>query len=91
VANALRGMAAAIRGVGINSGARTAAIYNSGSVSSDGYSFYAEWRDVDGERRAVRAEERAKGAISAREIAAEIEKENSRMRQAMTKKYKLAF
>jgi hypothetical protein len=91
VANALRGMAAAIRGVGINSGARTAAIYNSGSVSSDGYSFYAEWRDVDGERRAVRAEERAKGAISAREIAAEIEKENSRMRQVMTKKYKLAF
>jgi hypothetical protein len=91
VANALRGMAAAIRGVGINSGARTAQIYNSGSVTSDGYSFYAEWRDVDGERRAVRAEERAKGAISAREIAAEIEKENARMRQVMTQKYKLEF
>lgn len=91
VANALRGMAAAIRGVGINSGARTAQIYNSGSVSSDGYSFYAEWRDVDGERRAVRAEERAKGAIAAREIGREIETETARMRQAMTQKYQLAF
>ena len=91
VANALRNMAASIRGIGISSGARTAQVYQSGSISSDGYSFYAEWRNVDSERRAVRAEERAKGATFAREIAREIESETAKMRQSMTQKYKLPF
>jgi hypothetical protein len=102
-AGGLRTMAAAMRGIGINTAARSAQIYGSGASNvnvsgAPGYwgyggsmSYYAEWRDVDAERRAVKAEEKAKGAISARGMAAQIANETGRVRQVMTQKYQVQF
>jgi hypothetical protein len=92
-------MAAATRGIGINSASRSAQIYQTVTTDSNayagayggGYSYYTEWRNVDAERRGVRADERAKGALSARDIAREIENETAKMRQAMTQKYQIPF
>jgi hypothetical protein len=95
-ATALRNMAASLRGIGIYSGARTAQIYsNSGGMTPAageyGNSGYSEWRDVDNQRRAVRAEEKAKGAVSARDIATQVANETGRVRQAMSQKYMVEF
>lgn len=93
----LRNMAAAMRGIGINTAARGAQVYQSGSSSynanywTGGYSYYAEWRDVDSERRAIRAEEKATGATNARAIAAEIANATAKVRQQMTQKYHVEF
>jgi len=98
-AEGLRAMAASLRGVGIQSAARTANIYQ--TVTTDysgyagpwggGYSYYTEWRNVDAERRAARADERAKGATSARDIVMQIENETGKIRRAMTQKYQVEF
>ena len=88
-----------LKGIGIQSGVRTAQVYQTvttdynayASPWSGGYSYYTEWRDVDAERRAVRAEERGKGALSARQIAQEVENETAKIRQAMTQKYQVNF
>ncbi len=58
VAAALRGSSDAIKGIGINTGARTAQIYGGGYAGRIGpYGGYAVYRDTDAERGAVRAEE----------------------------------
>jgi hypothetical protein len=54
-------------------------------------SYYADWRNVSAERLAVKAEEKAKGALSARDIAGQIANETSRIRQAMSQKYQVEF
>ena len=99
ISSNLRNMAAAVRGIGIQSGARTAQVYQQVSTSYDagmsywggGASYYTEWRNVDGERRAIRADERAKGATSARGIAGEIENATAKVRVAMSQKYNVEF
>jgi len=94
-AEGLRQMATSLRGIGINTGARSAQIYNTGgSVSvSSGYggSYYADWRNISAEKLAVKAEEKAKGALSAHDIAGQIANETSRIRQAMSQKYQVEF
>jgi hypothetical protein len=87
----LRSMAAAMRGIGIRSGARSAQVWDSTSVYSSGYSYYAEARDADPERRAIRAEEKAQGTGTAREIAREVENAMAKMRKDLTQKYKVEF
>jgi len=87
----LRTMAAAMRGIGIQSGARTAQVWDSTSVYYSGYSYYADVRDADPERRAIRAEEKAKGATSARGIAQEIQNEMAKVRKYLTQKYQVEF
>jgi len=99
ISSNLRNMAAAMRGIGIQSGARTAQVYQQVSTSYEagmsywggGASYYTEWRNVDGERRAIRADERAKGATSARGIAGEIENATAKVRVAMSQKYNVEF
>jgi hypothetical protein len=99
VSGALRDMATSMRGIGINSAARNAQNYQTGTTSysgyetgwGGGYSYYAEWRNVEGERRAVRAEEKAKGALTARDIGRMIENDLAKVRQAMTQKYSVPF
>ncbi|OHB78342.1 MAG: hypothetical protein A2W31_09275 [Planctomycetes bacterium RBG_16_64_10] len=58
-----------------------------------GYSGYAEayFNDVDGQRRAIRAEERAKGAASARDVMKEITLATNQIRRKMTERYKVEF
>ncbi len=87
----LREMAAAMRGIGIQSGARTAQVWDSTSVYYSGYSVYAESRDADPERRAIRAEEKAKGATSARATAQDIQNAIGKIRKDLTQKYQVEF
>jgi hypothetical protein len=87
----MRDASMALKGIGIQSGARTAQVYQSGATYVTGYSYYTEWRNVDAERRAIKAQERATGATSARQIALEVENETAKIRQAMTAKYRVNF
>jgi hypothetical protein len=89
-AAALRGMAAALRGVGIQSATISSNI-NAGSWGDGYYSYYNDWRDADDERRAARANLRASGATTARDIAVQIENETGKIRQVMTQKYQVEF
>jgi hypothetical protein len=99
VAARMRDASMALKGVGIQSGARTAQVYQTVTTSYNayagygggGYSYYNQWRNVDAEQRAIRAEERGKGATSARGIAQEIENETAKIRQEMTAKYRVNF
>lgn len=100
VANQLRDMAAALRGIGIQSSARAAQVtggagseryYGGYSSASAQNSYYADLREVSSERRAIRSEERAKGAINARNIAQGLESETAKIRQAMSQKYQVEF
>jgi len=95
----LRNISASLKGIGINSAQQTAQIYQQTSTSysgyggywGGGYSYYTEWRNVDGERRAVRATERAKGASSAQGIAKQLADDTVKMRASLTEKYKTNF
>jgi hypothetical protein len=87
----LRNMAAAMRGIGIRSGARTAQIWGATSVYYSGYSYYADSRNADPERRAMRAQEKAQGTGTAREIAREVENALAKVRKDLTKKYQVEF
>ncbi len=64
--------------------------YN-GYGRSGSFSGYYEWRNVDAERRAITAEEKAKGATDARGIAALIDDATAKIRRAMTEKYRQEF
>jgi len=94
-AEGMRQMAAALRGIGIYSGARTAQIYGSGSYTPAageyGNGGFDEWRETNAQKIAVRAEEKAKGALSAREMATQIANETGRIRQVMSQKYQVEF
>jgi len=96
----MRDASASLKGIGIRSGARSAQVYNdysttvtgyAGYYGGGGYSYYNQWNNVGGQRRAIRAEEKAAGALSAREINAEMENETVKIRQAMTRKYQMNF
>ena len=99
----MRDISAALKGKGISSAARQAQVYQQYSTTGSayvgagyygvggGYSYYTEYNNVDGQRRAIRAEERAKGASFAQEISREMENETVKVRQAMTLKYKVNF
>lgn len=95
----MRDASASLKGIGINSAAREAQVYQQYSTSSYGYGGYygggygysAQWNNVAGERRAIGAQERGKGATQAQQIAAEIENETAKIRQAMTQKYQVNF
>ena len=99
VATSFRDVSASLRGIGINSASRTAQIFQQTATSVNvnygygygGGSYYTEWRNVDGERRAVRAQERATGATNAREIIQLIQNEATKVRAAMSQKYQVNF
>jgi hypothetical protein len=99
----MRDASAALKGIGIRSSAREAQVYQQYSTSGSayggagyygvggGYSYNVQWNNVGGQRRAISAQEKAKGATDARAIAAEMENETTKVRQAMTQKYQINF
>jgi hypothetical protein len=95
----MRDAASSLKGIGIKSAARSAQVYNTYSTSVyagggygyGGYSYYTQYNNVGGERRAIRQEEKAAGATSALGIRQEVENETKKIRQAMTQKYKINF
>lgn len=91
VSGQLREMGTALQGIGINSAERSSAIYGGDSYYYGYDGFYYSDSDNDAQRRQVRAEEKAAGARSAREIATQIADESTAMRRKMTEKYKLQF
>ncbi|MDZ4782817.1 MAG: hypothetical protein SGJ19_21425 [Planctomycetia bacterium] len=91
VSTELREMAASLQGIGINSAERNAAIYGGDTYYSGWDGWYYSDSDTGAQRRQVRAEEKAAGARSAREIAVKLENEAAAMRAKMSQKYKLQF
>lgn len=110
VTSQLRDASAALRGIGIRSGARKAQVIQETKAHVEtavspymyggpyngygrfGYTNgYFEWRDVEGERRAITAEEKAKGATDARGIAAQLADASAKIRRRMTEKYHVEF
>jgi len=91
VSTQLREMATSLQGIGINSAERNAAIYGGDTYYAGWDGWYYSDSDTQAQRRQVRAEERAAGARSAREIAVKLENEAAAMRAKMSKKYKLQF
>lgn len=93
----MRDMSMALKGIGINSAAQQAQVYQqyatSGYVDSYGgsYGYTAQWNNVAGQRRAIGAQERAQGATTAQGISVEMENETVKIRQAMTQKYQIEF
>jgi hypothetical protein len=95
----MRDTSASLKGIGIKSGARSAQVqnitttgittgyYNYGYGGYGSYSYYNSGH----ERRAIRADEKAKGASTALDIQAEVENETTKIRQAMTQKYQINF
>ena len=96
----MRDASAALKGIGINSAARGAQVYQQYSYSGGGYAGYGygagygynvQWNNVQGQRRAISAQERGQGATTAQAISAEMDNETAKIRQAMTQKYKINF
>jgi len=91
----MRDASAALKGIGIRSSAQQAQVYQ--TYSSSGYAGYygggynVQWNNVQGQRRAIGATERATGATTAQGISAEMDNETVKIRQAMTAKYKINF
>ncbi|MDX1964874.1 MAG: hypothetical protein SFX18_17120 [Pirellulales bacterium] len=84
VAEDLRAIATGVKTGNINEGIRTASVY-------DTYDGYYGYRNVDGERRSIRAEERGTAALNAVQLSDRIHAETARIRQEMTEKYKINF
>jgi hypothetical protein len=98
VTSRMRDTSAALKGIGIQSAARSAQVpttYSTGvqtnySYGWGGWSSYSYYNNGS-ERRAIRQEEKAAGATTALGIQAEVEQETAKIRQAMTQKYKINF
>jgi len=90
VSETLRNMAGALRGVTISTNANQMQV-TGGGYNYDGYSYYAGWRDVDAQRRAIRTQGRATGATAARGMARQIESATAKTRQDLTQKYQVEF
>jgi hypothetical protein len=94
-AGLLRKLSAAYKGYGIRSGAREAQYHSGGATSSGdyGYGSYSAYgeRYIQGEKRRVRAEERARAANSAVELWQAIDQASSEIRREMTERYKVEF
>ena len=104
VSEQLRNASMAIKTGTINTGARSAQTWNSGGnyaygVSGyNGYRYGTGWtyndaanREVDAQRRAIKAEEKARSASTARGIMTEIKNYGGEIRRAMTQKYNVEF
>jgi hypothetical protein len=99
----MRDASAALKGIGISSAAREAQVYQQYSTSGSayggvgyggyggGYNYNVQWNNVQGQRRAIGAQERGKGATTAQGISAEMDNETVKIRQAMTQKYQVNF
>lgn len=104
VSEQLRDASTAIKTGTINTGSRSAQTWNSGGnyvygrSGYNGYAFGTGWSyndaanlEVDAQRRAIKAEEKARSASSARGIMTEIKNYSGEIRRAMTQKYNVEF
>jgi hypothetical protein len=98
VAGLLRKLSSGYKGYGINSAAREAQYHSGGTVQggyANGYGYgsytYSGSRYIQGERRRVRAEERAVSATTAVQIWEAIDQASAEIRRDMTKKYNVEF
>jgi hypothetical protein len=99
----MRDASASLKGIGISTAAQQAQVYQQYSTSGTsyggaalygaggGYSYYNEWNNVAGQRRAISAQNRAEGVTAAQAIAREWENETTKVRQAMTQKFRINF
>jgi len=102
VGDSLRNASAAIKGIGINTGIRTASVYQVGPsfVSGSRFGYYGwsagsvgsyESRNVYAERRAITKEERGKGYVNSLQIMRQVDAMTRKIRLSMTNKYQVQF
>ncbi len=95
IAGLLRKLSAGYKGYGIKSSARQAQYHSGVSGTYSGYGYgsytYSGSRYIQGERRRVKAEERAAAATTAVQLWEAIEQATSDVRQEMTKRYNVEF
>jgi hypothetical protein len=100
VASRMRDASAALKGIGIQTAAQEAQVYQQFSTSGEsyggywgggGYSYQTQWNNVAGQRRAIGAQITGQGATTAQGIAQEMENESGKIRQVMSEKYQINF
>ena len=99
VSSRLRDSSMAVKGIGIQSKAKEMQYYGRKTGSYGGYrwgrygSYYGtyDYNPVEGQRRAIRYAEKAKGATSAIDIMTDIENTTAGIRRSMTEKYRMEF
>jgi len=91
VSGQLRDASLAVKGIGIQSGSEQAQVYQTGGYRYGRFGYYGGVDNVGGERRAIRYEERAKGATSAIDIMTNLENETAAIRRKMTDRYRIEF
>jgi hypothetical protein len=99
VASRMRDASAALKGIGIQTAAQEAQVYQQFSTSGEsyggywggGYSYQTQWNNVAGQRRAIGAAITGQGATTAQGIAQEMENESGKIRQVMSEKYQINF
>jgi hypothetical protein len=85
ITNELRQITGSLQGVGIQTGAQSAQIYN-----TDSY-YYDDGTNVDGARRAVKAQAKAEGATSSLDMSRVIANQSAAIRRKMSEKYQVNF
>ncbi|TWT87484.1 hypothetical protein Mal64_30230 [Pseudobythopirellula maris] len=104
IVSQMRDCVEAIKGAGIQSGARGASVSSSSYYSSDdtgnsgnslfggGYGDQVDAvRGQESQRRAIRTEERAKSSTTVRGVVRQMQEDTSRMRRELTQKYQVEF
>ena len=104
ISDQMRIAATAVQGIGIRSAARSAQVYGARGYVATGYGYggyrYGRWgrygqvdtiKAVGSERRAIRAQEKAAGATSARATMQEVENAMAAIRRTMTQRYQIEF
>jgi hypothetical protein len=90
VSELLRDGAVAFKGVGIRSAGRQSQVWTSSGVSY-GYYGYRNY-DISGQqKRAIRGEERSRGATDAAQMKQMIDEESAAIRKVMAERYKVNF
>jgi hypothetical protein len=90
VAEDLRQIAASMKGAGIRTGMQTAGL----DATSDGWGNYDGYfgnRQVDNQRRSIRAQERGTSSLDSVKLADQIRADTSKMRRLMSQRYKVEF
>ena len=91
VANDLHQMVASLRGAGVRSGMQTAGLDSTASYGWGNYDGYFGTREVENQRQSIRAQERGTSMLDSGKLADHIRADTSKIRRAMTQRYKVEF
>jgi hypothetical protein len=91
VADDLRQMVSSMRGAGVRGGMQTAGLDSTSSYGWGNYDGYFGTREVENQRRSIRAQERGTSMLDAGKLADLIRNDTTKIRRQMTERYKVEF